>query len=231
MLTKFVPFGTNIDSSQAISASSIPPELRTSMESMTPQKDSVGTVLGRLDGVAKKVSTVLLALAAITVPILIAAVVIGVTLSVFRINALVRFSEPLFLVGTAIGQNSFVDLQWHLCALMVTLATPALILSDGHVRVDVLRERFTRRTQDRNDVTGHLLLALPFIVLSFLPAWYFAAQAWGSGEGSLDGGLTDRFLVKGLLVLGTGLCGFALLIDLLRRVVRSRSVKREGPKP
>ena len=198
------------------------------MASTTQPINSASKVLTLLDRIAHKVSKVLLALAAITVPILIAAVVIGVTLSVFRINALVQFSEPLFLFGSAIGQNSFVDLQWHLCALMVTLATPALILSDGHVRVDVLRERFTRRTQDRNDVVGHLLLALPFIALSFLPAWSFAAQAWAAGEGSLDGGLTDRFLVKGLLALGTGLCGFALLIDLMRRVLRSLRARQEG---
>jgi TRAP-type mannitol/chloroaromatic compound transport system permease small subunit len=197
------------------------------MAAMTPSKIDSTSALSWLDCVARKVATALLALAAITVPILIASVAAGVTLSVFRINAIMRFSDPVLLLGTAIGQNSFVDLQWHLCALMVTLATPALILTDSHVRVDFLRERFTRRTQDRNDVIGHLLLAIPFVVLSFLPAWSFASQAFGAGEASLDGGLSDRFLVKGLLSLGTALLGFALLVDVLRRVLRSRSVRQE----
>jgi TRAP-type mannitol/chloroaromatic compound transport system permease small subunit len=195
---------------------------------LTPQEDhGYGQAHARLDRLAGRVASALLALAAITVPILILAVVVGVTLSVFRVNALVRFSEPLFLVGTALGQNSFVDMQWHLCALMVTLATPALILTDGHVRVDFLRERFTRRTQDRHDVIGHFVLAMPFVVLSFLPAYAFAAMAFASAEGSLDGGLVDRFLVKGLLALGTGLCGLALLVDMLRRILRMASSSRK----
>jgi TRAP-type mannitol/chloroaromatic compound transport system permease small subunit len=173
-----------------------------------------------------RLGSLLIGIAALATPLLIAAVVLGVIASLLRIEAVMRFAEPVPLLGRAITQNSLIDLQWHLSALMTMLAIPALVLSDRHVRVDVLYERLSPRRRSVVNLGGHGLLAIPFLVLAVGPAWTFMERSRLSGEGSVDGGLADRFLVKGLLPLGLGLLALALAIDILRRITTLLSAGR-----
>jgi TRAP-type mannitol/chloroaromatic compound transport system permease small subunit len=186
----------------------------------TQQRHPSGARKGPLvERLAATAARILSGIAALSCPLLVAAVVGGVIASMLRVEAIARFAEPVPLLGRAITQNSLIDLQWHLCALMATLTIPALILSDRHVRVDFLYEHFSPRVRALVDLFGHVALALPFILLALLPAWSFMARAYLSGEGSVDGGLADRFVVKGLLPLGIALMGLAVLVDIVRRLL------------
>jgi TRAP-type mannitol/chloroaromatic compound transport system permease small subunit len=181
-----------------------------------PSGAGTGPLVERL---AASAARLLSGIAAASCPLLVAAVVGGVVASVLRVEAIARFAEPVPLLGRAITQNSLIDLQWHLCALMATLTIPALVLSDRHVRVDFLYERFSPRVRALVDLFGHVALTLPFIALALLPAWSFMARAYLAGEGSVDGGLADRFVVKALLPLGIALLGLAVVVDIVRRVM------------
>ena len=88
---------------------------------------------------------------------------------------------------------------------------------DAHVRVDVLRERFTPRMRAWIELYGIVLLILPFTALIFAYGVPFAWAAWQNGEvSSSPGGLPYRWLIKSALGLGIGLVALAVFSRLLR---------------
>ena len=69
---------------------------------------------------------------------------------------------------------------------------------------------------------GHLLLVLPFVVLTLFYSWEFVTWAWKQNEGSIDpGGLSDRWIIKSFLLIGFTLFGIATItrsVDLARKI-------------
>ncbi len=101
------------------------------------------------------------------------------------------------------GHVEFEELQWHLYAVGFLLGLGACLDSDDHVRVDVLRARFSLRTEAWIEFYGLLLLFLPFVVLVLWFAIPFVAYAYQSGEVSdAPGGLPYRWVIKAAIPVG-----------------------------
>lgn len=115
------------------------------------------------------------------------------------------------------GRIEFEELQWHLYSIGFLVGIAGGVVADVHVRVDVLRERFSRRTRAWIELYGLLLLLLPFVALVAVHSVPFVALAFESGEVSVAaGGLPHRFVIKGALAAGFALLGLAGLSRLLR---------------
>jgi TRAP-type mannitol/chloroaromatic compound transport system permease small subunit len=131
-------------------------------------------------------------------------------LGVIVVNVVARYAF-------AVGRIEFEELQWHLYSIGFLVGIAAAVASDSHVRVDVLRERFSRRTRAWIELYGLLLLFLPFVALVLGYSVPFVALAYHSGEVSVAaGGLPHRFLIKGALGAGFALLGLAGVARLLR---------------
>ncbi len=130
-----------------------------------------------------------------------------------------------------IGRIELEELQWHLYALGFLIGIVACTTRDRHVRVDVFRERMSRRTRDWVDLYGILLLQLPFLVLVFSSALPFVADSFAVGERSASaGGLPFRWLLKSVLPLSFALLFAASLLRLLQvwRRLFDESARDEG---
>ncbi len=115
------------------------------------------------------------------------------------------------------GRIEFEELQWHLYSIGFLVGIAAAVASDHHVRVDVLRERFSPRLCAWIELYGLLLLFLPFVALVLVYSVPFVGFAYESGEVSVSaGGLPHRFLIKGALTAGFALLGLAGVSRLLR---------------
>ena len=116
-------------------------------------------------------------------------------------NVLLRYA---FSIGSVWSQ----ELEWHLLAPLVLAGMTYALGKGEHVRVDVLYARYTPRAQAAVDVLS-ALLALAFALLVIRYAVPYVQQSYVIGEISSDpGGLTHRWLLKGLIPLGFAL--FAL---------------------
>ncbi|MFC3680619.1 TRAP transporter small permease subunit [Bacterioplanoides pacificum] len=72
----------------------------------------------------------------------------------------------------------------------------------GHVRVDVFYRTFQRRTQQRIDRFGIVLLLLPVCLFMLYSSWSYVALAWSIGEKSQEaGGLPFVYLLKTLILI------------------------------
>ena len=117
-----------------------------------------------------------------------------------------------------------IDLEWYLGTGAVALALAPALLRDKHVRVSVLRARWSAATNAWIDRLGHLVLLLPLCGFVVYAGSRYAYNSFLVGEGSPDpGGLPYRWAVKVLVPLG-----FALLAgEGLRQLLAQKPAKPE----
>ncbi len=152
------------------------------------------------------------------IPILIL-VLIGVTLSAAKVGTILRWENDIFLFGSKLTLSSIGDLQWHLFGIMLMLTMAGAIVSDRHVRVDFLRQHFSKKTKDIIEVIGHLALLIPLCVIVVFHGYDFTLRSFNMGEGSDYDGMYDRFFLKAFLPIGFGLmliAGLGLTIQKLK---------------
>jgi len=115
------------------------------------------------------------------------------------------------------GYIQFEELQWHLYATGFLLGLAYAYQTDSHIRVDLLRDRWSPRQQAWIELYGILLLLLPFIGLVLVFSVPFVRSSFELDEISPSpGGLPFRWLIKAMLPLGFAL----LLLATVSRLTR-----------
>jgi len=115
------------------------------------------------------------------------------------------------------GRIEFEEIQWHLYAMGFLLGLSSAYANDVHIRVDVLRVRWSAETQAWIELYGILLLLLPFVVLVLTASVPFVSYSFATAEVSeAPGGLPFRWFVKSFLFSGFGL----LLVAAMARLSR-----------
>ena len=95
------------------------------------------------------------------------------------------------------GSIAMQELEWHLFALVFLFGIAYALKEDGHVRVDILYDRFSPRWKAVINIAGTLLLLLPLSFLVIEGSVWYVNEAFTSGEISGDpGGLSRRWLIK-----------------------------------
>ncbi len=109
------------------------------------------------------------------------------------------------------------ELQWHLYATGFLLGLSYAVTEDSHVRVDVLRSRWSDETIAWIECYGLLLLLLPFVILVLFASGPFVLYAFETAEVSQSpGGVPLRWVIKMMLPLGFVLLMLATLGRLSR---------------
>jgi TRAP-type mannitol/chloroaromatic compound transport system permease small subunit len=95
------------------------------------------------------------------------------------------------------GSIAMQEMEWHLFAIVFLFGIAYGLKEDGHVRVDVLYDRFSPRNKAIVNLAGTFLLLLPLSVLIIEGSVWYVQEAYTSGEVSGDpGGLPYRWLIK-----------------------------------
>lgn len=105
------------------------------------------------------------------------------------------------------GSVGLQEMEWHIMAFLALMCMSYTTLKDGHVQVDIVFARFPPRLQRAIHLFSCTLIVLIAAILLKLSIPYMM-QSYRIGESSPDpGGLTNRWILKGLMPLG-----FALLL-------------------
>lgn len=131
-------------------------------------------------------------------------------MAVIIINVLMRylFSE---------GRVEFEELQWHLYAIGWLIGLSYCFVADDHVRVDLIHDQMSLRTQAWIELLGILFLLTPFIAIVLWYAIPFITYSWELGEVSeAPGGLPYRWAIKAVLFIGFALLALAVVSRLSR---------------
>jgi len=128
-----------------------------------------------------------------------------------------------------IGLIELEELQWHLYAVGFLFGIVGCATHDRHVRVDVIRERLSPRTNDWVDLYGILLFQIPLVVLVLWSALPLAVESFATAEKSASaGGLPFRWILRAVLPLSFALLGVA---SGLRLIEVARRLFGESPDP
>jgi TRAP-type mannitol/chloroaromatic compound transport system permease small subunit len=115
------------------------------------------------------------------------------------------------------GSVALEELSWHLFGAAMSLTLAYAVVRDDHVRVDVLHEKFSLKTQAVIEFLGLLILALPIIYLMIDALVPYAYKAFELNERSqAPSGLPYRFIFKSVLPLAMILIWIAMFSRLLR---------------
>jgi TRAP-type mannitol/chloroaromatic compound transport system permease small subunit len=116
------------------------------------------------------------------------------------------------------SSNAFLEIQWYLFAAVFLLAAGRTLLTQDHVRIDVLSSRFSARTQSWIEVFGLVAFLFPLVAVVITLSLPLVTRAFVSGEVSSNAGGLVRWPVLALMPLGFALLGLQGLSELIKRV-------------
>ena len=150
---------------------------------------------------------------------LIASILAAVLLAKMGQNTLVSWSQPIPVLGRAITVNSLLDFQWYVFALVVLFGGILAYRNNRHVAVETLALNLPPRGRQMLQVFGDLVFLAPFCAII---AWYgysYALVSYTTGEGSTQGGLMNRWMIKAMLPLAFAMLATAGIVRGLAGLV------------
>lgn len=128
-----------------------------------------------------------------------------------------------------IGQVWMQELYVWIHAAVFMLAAGYTLLHDAHVRIDVVYREASERYKAAVNLTGALVLGLPFVWVVFDRALPLVIRSWQSGERSSEaGGLPALYLLKSCLIGFAVLLGLQLLALVLRSLLTLLGARDSG---
>lgn len=127
------------------------------------------------------------------------------------LNAFMRYA---FSQGSVIVE----ELQWHIYGVCFLIGVPYAIVTNSHIRMDLLYRDFSEKMKKWIEILGILMLLIPFVALGFFYSFEMAATAWQKSEASpLPMGLCCRWFIKGMIAVSfilTGIGGLSRLVNI-----------------
>lgn len=126
------------------------------------------------------------------------------------------------------GSIAMQELEWHLFAMVFLFGIAYALKEDGHVRVDILYDRFSPRWKAIVNIGGTFLLLLPLSLLIIEGSVWYVREAFASGEISGDpGGLSYRWLIKLVIPISF----IFLIVSAIGFVIRNINIFRGAEAP
>ena len=106
------------------------------------------------------------------------------------------------------GNIAIQELEWHIFSVIFLIGAAYTLKHDGHVRVDILYTKFSRKQKAWVDLICTFVFLIPFCIIVIYASISFVQFSWSVREVSPDpGGLPGRYILKSMIPLG-----FVLLI-------------------
>ena len=117
-----------------------------------------------------------------------------------------------------IGSNAYLEIQWYLFAATFMLGVGYVMLKNGHVRIDFISTRLSKRTNAVIDALGIVVFTIPLSLIMINLGWPVFQNAFVSGEMSQNAGGLIRWPVILLIPLGFGILIMQSVSELIKRV-------------
>jgi TRAP-type mannitol/chloroaromatic compound transport system permease small subunit len=117
-----------------------------------------------------------------------------------------------------IGSNAYLEIQWYLFAAVFMLGVGYVMLKNGHVRIDFISTRLSKRTNAIIDAVGLIVFTIPLSVIMINLGWPVFYNAFVSGEMSQNAGGLIRWPVILLIPAGFGVLILQSVSELIKRI-------------
>jgi TRAP-type mannitol/chloroaromatic compound transport system permease small subunit len=140
-----------------------------------------------------------------------------VAVLVSAVNAIIR---KIFDVSS----NSWLELQWVLFSMVFLLCASWTLLSNEHIRIDIVNVLFPQRMRNIIDVVGHALFLLPLTIVMLITSLPFFLTSLRINEQSGNAGGLPQWPAKSLVFIGFAFLFAQGVSELIKRVAVMRGL-------
>jgi TRAP-type mannitol/chloroaromatic compound transport system permease small subunit len=134
------------------------------------------------------------------------------------VSAANAISRKLF----GLSSNAWLELQWIMFSVIFMACSPWTLMSNEHIRIDIVNSMFPRKVRDSIDIFGHVAFLLPFTVVMIVTGWPFFLASFRLNEQSFNAGVLAQWPAKSLVVIGFTLLFFQGISELIKRIAVMR---------
>jgi len=120
------------------------------------------------------------------------------------------------------SSNSWLEIQWILFGAVFLLCAAWTLLSNEHIRIDIVNGTLPKRMRDWIDVIGHLFFLIPTALLLTYLGWPFFWRSLLQNEQSTNAGGLPVYPSKLLIPLAFTFLLVQGLSELIKRIAIMR---------
>lgn len=117
-----------------------------------------------------------------------------------------------------LSSNAYLEVQWYLFAAVFMLGAGYVFLHNGHVRIDFISARLSKRTNAIIDSVGIVVFLIPLCLILMDLSWPYFIRAYQSGEMSENAGGLIRWPVILLIPMGFAILLTQAVSELIKRI-------------
>ncbi|MDP1901200.1 MAG: TRAP transporter small permease subunit [Rubrivivax sp.] len=117
-----------------------------------------------------------------------------------------------------IGSNAYLEIQWYLFSAVFMLGAGYVFLRNGHVRIDFISSKLSKRSNAIIDALGIVVFIIPLCIILVTLSWPVFERTWTSGEMSSNAGGLIRWPVQLLIPLGFSILALQSASELIKRL-------------
>jgi TRAP-type mannitol/chloroaromatic compound transport system permease small subunit len=141
------------------------------------------------------------------------AILVAVIIS--AVNAVIRKAFGM-------SSNTWLELQWILFGAVFLLCSPWTLLSNEHIRIDVVSSALPKSVRNWIDIIGHLFFLIPICLVMMYTAWPFFWRSLMQNEQSTNAGGLPQYPSK----LFVPLCFTILLVQGVSELIKRAAIMR-----
>jgi TRAP-type mannitol/chloroaromatic compound transport system permease small subunit len=115
------------------------------------------------------------------------------------------------------SSNAWLEAQWVLFGAVFLLCASWTLLSNEHIRIDVVSSMLKKRTRNWIDIIGHTLFLAPMCLVMMWYSWPFAFRSLFQNEQSTNAGGLPVYPAKFLVPIGFTLLFIQAISELIKR--------------
>jgi TRAP-type mannitol/chloroaromatic compound transport system permease small subunit len=123
-----------------------------------------------------------------------------------------------------VSSNAWLELQWILFSAVFLLCSSWTLLSNEHIRIDIVNNMFPQKLRDWIDVVGHAFFLLPLTIVMIVTGVPFFLDSYRINEQSGNAGGLPQWPAKSLIMIGFTLLFLQGISELIKRIAIMRGL-------
>ncbi len=123
-----------------------------------------------------------------------------------------------------LSSNAWLEAQWIIFAVIYMVCAPWTLMSNEHVRIDIVNSMFSKTTRNVIDIVGHIVFLLPLTVVMIITGWPFFKASFAIREQSFNAGGLPQWPAKSLVIIGFAFLLVQGISELIKRIAVMRGL-------
>ncbi|MFC0241170.1 TRAP transporter small permease subunit [Rhodopseudomonas telluris] len=115
------------------------------------------------------------------------------------------------------SSNSFLELQWVLFSIVFLLCSPWTLLSNEHIRIDIINHTLPLKVRGWIDMIGHVFFLMPFAIILLWWSIPFFLVSYRQNEQSFSAGGLPQWPAKSLIMIACVLLIIQGISEIIKR--------------